>query len=207
MASQAINARIIFMDAGQGDATLIVRPDGGLILIDCGSKKNRSTVKKSINEVLKDVDAKKNGLIALIITHPDEDHYNMISELIVKPGIAIGQVYYGGSSSHYGTLKNWLEDAKTVAKTVKLGDKHFDTNLTALGCAGMEIRVVAANSVNKDRESVKNENSVVVSVICAGTQFLLMGDGTKETEDFIMDQDKARGGALAALVKANATVL
>jgi hypothetical protein len=36
--------QVIFMDSGQGDATLLVYPDGSLVLIDCGCIKNTAKV-------------------------------------------------------------------------------------------------------------------------------------------------------------------
>lgn len=39
---------VIFVDAGQGDATLLEYPDGSLDLVDCGSKKNWSVAHDQI---------------------------------------------------------------------------------------------------------------------------------------------------------------
>ena len=64
-----MRARIIFMDAGQGDATLIIRDDGQMILIDCGSQLNKNIVTKPMKEILENTGVIKNGLLALILAH------------------------------------------------------------------------------------------------------------------------------------------
>jgi hypothetical protein len=46
--------QVIFMDAGQGDATLLIYPDGSLVLVDCGCIMNNGVVTKGIKTLLEE---------------------------------------------------------------------------------------------------------------------------------------------------------
>jgi glyoxylase-like metal-dependent hydrolase (beta-lactamase superfamily II) len=87
------------MDAGQGDSTLLVYPDNSLVLVDCGSTKNADVVGQQIAEVLDRylANAPGNKLKALVLTHPDRDHFNLVNQLIVQTGIQVDFVLIGGS--------------------------------------------------------------------------------------------------------------
>ena len=65
-----------FIDVGQGDATLLVAPDGSSMLIDCGPTAGAEYLVKYMN----DVGVEK--LDYLILTHPHEDHYGGASAVI-----------------------------------------------------------------------------------------------------------------------------
>jgi beta-lactamase superfamily II metal-dependent hydrolase len=133
-------------------------------------------------------------LLALILTHPDADHYNLVQEMLVNNNIPIANLYYGGQSHQYGNLKPWLEHMKTNGFLRPLGNPHFDPNPCAtLSGAGMDVRIVAANVGDARRKTASNLNSVVVFVRCRVntspsrfTTFLLMGDSFVQTENWIM---------------------
>jgi beta-lactamase superfamily II metal-dependent hydrolase len=197
------------MDAGQGDATLIVRSDGALILIDCGSMFNKGVVDKPIWDTLKDNGIESKGLLGLIITHPDNDHYSLVDALIRKNGIVVKNLYYGGDASHYkvDSLGAWLANPGGSTKVHALGDQHFDPNpRSELSGAGIDVRIVAANLAGKAHEA-PNLNSVVVFVTCGSTTFLLMGDSFVENEREIIALDKKAGSPLATLLAKGDSVL
>src|SRR5215217_4372225 len=96
---------VIFMDAGQGDCTLIVYPDNSLTLVDCGSTKSGKEAFAEIQKVLNRYLEKNYNLV---LTHPDQDHYNQLRFLAdedyhrelfpndITPRPSFGHVYYGG---------------------------------------------------------------------------------------------------------------
>ncbi|MET1112241.1 MAG: hypothetical protein ABWX67_12010 [Allosphingosinicella sp.] len=207
MASPFAGAQIIFMDAGQGDATLIALPDGQYILIDCGSKKNKNIVSLTIEEIFKNTIYKKKSLLALIITHPDGDQYTLIKQLIMDMKISIGHLYYGGAASQYTGLSGWLANPSPTTHH-PIGPQHFSAAARAeLSVGGMEVRIVAGNVGSGGSDSDPNLNSLVVAVSYKGLNFLLMGDSFKSTEEHIMVQDKANGGPLAKLLANGQTIL
>lgn len=80
--SQEEEIRITFLYMGQGDCVLISCPDGRRILVDCGSTAGFTAEAKvrAHNHLRSDDGVGNSGgkLHALILTHPDADHYNQI---------------------------------------------------------------------------------------------------------------------------------
>jgi len=186
--------QLIIMDAGQGDATLMVYPDRSLTLIDCGCKKNSKTVKPEIGKVLNHY-LTSDGLKALVLTHPDGDHYNLVKQLIVDAGVKVGTVYYGGQASDYTGLTTWLDDSKTKT-VVPFGEKHCSVELVpGLSYDGTDdmmphvlVRVLSANAGDPTVKTDANPNSIVLLVTLNDINIFLMGDSTALTEKFIIEK-------------------
>lgn len=180
---------VIYMDAGQGDSTLILFPDGTNWLIDCGSIKNGAVVAPQILKVLNRVLPPRGGRIhRLIITHPDQDHYNLLST--VAPAIPINQIVYGG---HIDQYKNKLDNNYTYDLLVKFGANAISPNARAnwspATIGGVDVKFLAANASGNIED--RNNNSIVVMLTYQTYKFLLMGDAEKPTEDFILSNWKA----------------
>jgi len=78
--------KIVYYDVGQGDCILVVCPDDRLVMIDCGSLKGLTVDEKiDVAVDIRKFTVRNNGkLDALILTHPDKDHYNLIVQLLSK---------------------------------------------------------------------------------------------------------------------------
>jgi len=66
--------KVCFLDAGQGDCTLILFPDAAMTnwLVDCGSIKNGAVVGTQIFAALtRELAPRGNVIHRLILTHPD----------------------------------------------------------------------------------------------------------------------------------------
>ncbi len=186
--------QIVFMDAGQGDSTLIVYPDNTLTLVDCGSIKNGNTVGSQIAEVINRYAGLNSDTVDnLVLTHPDQDHYNLLQTVFLSQGApAVGQVYYGGGLSLYSkTVRDWIGTiADRGAPPKTFGGAAPDAKLSR---AGVEVYVLAANaSGDPDNKTalIKNENSIVLMVLYAGVRIFLMGDADTDTEGFIVASAK-----------------
>lgn len=199
---------IIFMDAGQGDATLIVYPDGELTLIDCGCKKNRSVVETEIHKVLNRYLGSGKQLKNLVLTHPDGDHYNLVAPLL-STGISVGTVYYGGLASDYSGLTSWL---RSHSNAVSFNQGHGSMDVvTGLSYAGsgsskpkVDVRILSANAGDPSVKADANPNSIVLLVTYLNYNFFLMGDSTELTEAFIV---KNLGTELDKVLKDRRTIL
>lgn len=175
---------VIFLDAGQGDCTLILFPDGTNWMIDCGSIKNGSIVAPQILQVLNRVLPSRGSRIhRLILTHPDQDHYNLLST--VGPVVPINQIVYGG---HIDQYKNKLDNNYTYNLLVSLGGNAISPNAKAnwspATIGGVDVKFLAANASGNVNDT--NNNSIVVMLTYQTYKFLLMGDAEKPTEDFIL---------------------
>jgi len=200
--------QITFMDAGQGDATLIVYPDGSLTLIDCGCKKNKDIVQGQIELVLNAfLGSTGNKLRNLILTHPDGDHYNLIDALLIKKNVTVGTVYYGGQASDYAGISSWITKQTHVNFVQGFGSTALVPGLSFDGqgkIPNVEVRILSANAGDPTVKADANPNSVVVCVTFLGLNFFLMGDSTELTEAFIVknlgeDLDKLLAGKRSIL--------
>jgi beta-lactamase superfamily II metal-dependent hydrolase len=185
--------QVIFMDAGQGDATLLIYPDGSLVLVDCGCIMNNGVVTKGIKTLLEEHLAKTgNRLRALVLTHPHQDHYNLVDKLIVKPEVTVDNIFIDGLVDQYqvNDLSVWL----TKNKVLPLADHHL-TDIPAAGLsipAGngaprVDVRILAANTIGRDRADKPNENGIVLLVSHGDVNLFLMGDAVAATETSILD--------------------
>ena len=112
---------VIFMDAGQGDCTLIVYPDGSLTLVDCGSTKSGSEALVEIQKVIdRKFQAHPKEWFTMVLTHPDEDHYNLLGKLKIEKYFNSGgpfAVFYGGDIDLYQNQKdnNYTQSTKDIS--------------------------------------------------------------------------------------------
>lgn len=185
----------IFMDAGQGDCTLIVYPDNTLTLVDCGTIKNSDVVAPEVKKVLAPYLANNGNVINnFVLTHPDQDHYNMVKTVLAGPGApVVNQVYYGGDVSLYknsnesNATYNWLvTHANCTPPPYTFGGQNKDANLSRANVAAYVLAVNASGNSKASTSHGKNTNSIVLEYIYNGVKTFLMGDASEETEDFIL---------------------
>ncbi|MFD8733382.1 ComEC/Rec2 family competence protein [Streptomyces sp. NPDC059618] len=140
---------VMYLDAGQGDCTLITTPAGRHIMIDCGhdngspevdftgteTSQEKSAAKKAANTRRKQVleDAVNgagflNGgthLDILVITHPDDDHNNTIAQVL--GGKTIGSVYFSGKyGTHLQNTQTLLNRRQTIQSPLTDPNKPAD---------------------------------------------------------------------------------
>lgn len=101
-----------FFDMAQGDCTLIKLPEDKWLLIDCGTVRNYDSpeVTYSLSTIKSLVTNKE--LEYVIITHADEDHYDLMNVLCDKHEIKIKNLYFGAE----GTTTNPLSKFPYVKK-------------------------------------------------------------------------------------------
>jgi beta-lactamase superfamily II metal-dependent hydrolase len=209
--------RVMFMNVGNGDCILIKTPKGKTIVVDAGSRHLSvgTTVPQSKREVAQHL-AKFVGpgkeIFAVILTHPDLDHYNWISELLTN--YKVHHLFYALAKSLYAVGKTFtfmnkavcLSSAEIVDNTVKLDssavpwtDYYEDAGgkLKILGQHATrsgwdedrcEIFLLAAAvrpdalTPKGDDNEDKNTASIVTLIKAHGRKVLLVGDATWRTE-------------------------
>lgn len=190
---------VAFLDSGQGDCTLIISPKGQLILVDCGSIKNSSVVLPGVVKVLKRyLPAAKNTIHTLVLTHPDQDHYNMLADALYQTGADVTQVWFGGARYLYKNKldKNRVYDWLMERDAQPLPNSVYGGNSTPMDFDGVKVYTLAANASGRRiaRGSwERNTNSIVLMLSYAKYKVFLMGDATSDTEDFILDSVKTSG--------------
>src|SRR5688572_13548632 len=71
---------IHFVNVGQGDCTLVKMPNGKRMLVDCGSTTKNQSAAPIRSYLLKQLGNHKR-IDAVVVTHPDADHYNFLPEV------------------------------------------------------------------------------------------------------------------------------
>jgi competence protein ComEC len=202
---------VIIMDAGQGDAALIVYPDDNLVLIDCGCKMNSNVVKTEIQKILNTyLSVVGNKLKALVLTHSDGDHYNLVDELIIQKGVTVGTLFFSGVAKDYVKISDWIQGKRgpKILDRFPLSGSYYETsNNDILSYSGpdgtIDALILAANVAGTKKKKDPNPKSVTIVLSYLDYSIFLMGDATEETENFILAWDNLHGtdGALTKLLQ------
>lgn len=175
-----------FIDVGQGDCSFVQCPNGGNVLIDCGSLGGGDVdrARAYLRELL-DEDAPR--IDTLVVTHPDADHYNFLDDVL--EGVEVGKILMTGSADEYSadSFEFWLTEREELIS--KLSKSDFDPRDQAprfCTCPGTEMRVLAADTVAT--ASPTNARSIVLLIQHGDVDVLLTGDATFDTEQVIMDR-------------------
>lgn len=108
---------VIFVDIGQGDGSLVVTPDDKHILIDAGKGDNFIRFLRWRYPKFE----KAREFEAIVISHPDEDHYGGFADLFTdnSVNVTVGTIYHNGI-------------IERASKTEPLGPRTQDDGVTYL---------------------------------------------------------------------------
>lgn len=176
------DSELVFLDVGQGNATFIRFPGGKKILIDGGGA---SSKKFNIGESVIAPYLWHRGvtdLDAILITHPDADHYNGIPFLLrrFKPET----LWINGEDGHDLRYRELLDIAQELHITVK---KASGEDMILSGQeAGLQ-------NINNPLQEVAGESSNDKSVILRFTDdsfsCILTGDISTKVEEALLRKD------------------
>ena len=183
--ASAGDIEVHFINVGQGDCTLIKCPNGRRILIDCGTLGggNKESIKGYLHEQL---DTDNPTVDVLVVTHPDQDHYNLLPHVL--EGVEVKSVLIAGDSSEYtvAEMEGWLDNHGNVTNLEEDDFDPADDPSDLFGDGETDFHVLAANT-NKG-PSRKNARSIVLMVTHDKFDVLLTGDATHATEKRIVDR-------------------
>jgi competence protein ComEC len=156
--------RVIFIDAGKGDSTLVQTPDGKFVLIDGGD------VDSGVALFLQNYGVK--NIDVVIATNPHPEHIGGLVEVLKS--FPVKKVVTNGKALTTPVYQQFLDEisaAATPIVEVKRGDtfSEGDVRFQVLNPAG---------NTGADMD----ENSLVLQLIYGNTTFLLMSDAGKEAE-------------------------
>lgn len=176
-----------FIDVGQGDCTLIKCPDGSRILVDAGSSTKNFNADPVRDYLLSHLDPDEPRVDALVITHPDSDHYDLVPYLL--EGVLVGHIYTAGYMNEHeqASVDGWLAAFEPARRTRLAANIHNVSPPRSLGEFGdVQVWVLASNVADISVESPVNTRSVVLKVTYGTVDILLTGDATRDTENDIM---------------------
>lgn len=157
----------IFLDVGQGDATLLIAADGTTALIDGGL--SADTLRKRLHRLgVSRVDY-------VIATHADADHIGGLPAVLQD--FAVSKVLWNGVGKDTQIFESFLDlAAKEPGATVTVAAR---ASAHPLGNLSLEVLHPAAGVAAAGDH---NNQSVVVLTGCSGAWLLLPGDAEQPAE-------------------------
>lgn len=168
--STAGNLKLIFFDVGQGDASLIVAPDGEDILVDGGPD---NSVAQKLGEYLPYTDRQ---IEYVILTHPHADHIDGLNEVLKR--YEVGKIIMTGIN--YGTA-DYAEFQRLIKEKnipVLIIDKPQDLEI---GGADFKFLEPEKNIAGQQIANLNN-SSIVFQLRYVSTTAVFTGDFENEEE-------------------------
>lgn len=163
-----------YLDAGQGDCTLIETVDGKFALIDASTQDSSS----KIISYLQSRGAKK--LEFVIFTHPHEDHIGCGDEVLQN--FEVGVVYMNQEEETTASYEKLIREIKNSKK--KHGTKvEMPENGDVFKLGDISFTVVSDGSKYYDNT---NNTSICVKMELGESEFLFTGDAEKAVEQDIL---------------------
>ena len=156
--------QVHFIDVGQGDSTLIIGPDGKVVLIDGGEAGSGALA------YLEDKGIKRVDL--MIATHPHADHIGGLVDVLQS--LQVDEVITNGEMHTTRTYERFLDaiaGAKAVYAEAKRGDK------VAVGSLSFDVLSPAGPGGDD-----LNQGSLVLRLPYGNVAFLFTGDAGQEAE-------------------------
>lgn len=167
-----------FLDVGQGDASLIVTPEG-CVLIDAGGRDTAETLYYSVNMY-------GGRLACLIVTHPHEDHMGGAAYLLEK--MRVGAVILPRTVPDDDAYRRFLTAVEDSGADVLYAEPGL---VFVLG--GARFTVLAPLVGYED----ENDGSAVIRMDYGQVSALFTGDASAESEtDQLSRYGTLYGGAL-----------
>lgn len=166
---------VYFLDVGQGDAILVVAPDGRQILVDGGP--SPTALLNELGAVLPFWDR---SLDLVVLTHPDGDHITGLMPLLDR--YRVGQVLDVPQSDTAREAETWLGQLNRAAVPRIYAQRGAripvgDVLLTVLH-PGPELLIGTPPD--------DNNNAIVLRLDYGETSILLTGDAEYDTEKALM---------------------
>jgi len=182
--------RVVVLDVGQGDATLVSLPGGRALLVDAGGVAAVATGPdgfdappgfdigdRVVSRALRALDVRR--LDGLVLTHGDPDH--LLGARGVLRHLAAVAIWEGVPVPPHPGLRALIEFARSESitwRTVRAGDTER--------VGQVEVRVLHPPSPDWERQRVRNDDSIVLEIRVGMVSIVLPGDIGREGERAIL---------------------
>ncbi|OGH64192.1 MAG: hypothetical protein A2821_03830 [Candidatus Magasanikbacteria bacterium RIFCSPHIGHO2_01_FULL_41_23] len=176
--------KVNFLDVGQGDATLIIFPDGQEMLVDCGRD---AIILAALARVRHWQDR---TLDYLVVTHPDADHYGGCIDVLKQ--YTVKHIYFNGFAKENSQLLQTFH--QTVLDEENIGaDFIIVSSSKELFIASTSIRflypdhsIVQNPRVPGESSIESNNTSIVMKISYGKLSVLLTGDMEMPLENYLI---------------------
>jgi competence protein ComEC len=168
--------RVVFLDVGQGDSTLIQLPDHRFMLVDAGGVAGTGfdIGERVVTPALLALGAR--SIDTLVLTHGDPDHIGGAPAVLRH--FAPHEIWEGVPVPPHAGLRDVALAARVgrvLWRTVQTADREV--------AGGAQIRVLHPPIPDWERQRVRNEDSIVVEIRFGEVSILLPGDVGREAEE------------------------
>jgi competence protein ComEC len=170
--------RVVFLDVGQGDATLARMPDGRVLLVDAGGLPG-STFDiggRVVGPALRAFGVRT--VDTLVLTHGDPDHIGGAPAVLRRFGPRA--IWDGVPVPPHAALREIAAQASAAGvswRSLQAGDRET--------AGGVEIRILHPPPPEWERQRVRNEDSVVLELRFGDVSIVLPGDIGREAEQLL----------------------
>jgi beta-lactamase superfamily II metal-dependent hydrolase len=151
--------KIIHINVGQGDATLVISPTGKTLLFDAGPSAQGNKIRQIFNN---------NGLTTLdffVVGHYHADHIGSIDELLAT-GITLTTASYDrGGSFTTQSYTDYVNSVGTKRQTMTLGQIIDLGGGVTAECVAIDGRTQNGNVSTLDSAGVDDENSHSIGLV------------------------------------------
>lgn len=182
------------IDTGQGNCILVECPGGGLVLDDCGSLKASLPplkVERYINRIIRqytDVYPILPRPLAVIASHPDRDHFDLIasSRYRIDPAFVSRVMIAQTLDAYPPDFQDWANATEAVETFPP--NAHGPLRAVKCGLARVELLTVNASRRPGQKPPVSRNNADSAVIAIRYNQFLavLPGDAEGPTEDQVL---------------------
>lgn len=165
------------LDVGQGDSSLVIFPEGGVMMTDAGPD-------RSVTRALDTFSLPTSRYIDLaVITHPQLDHYGGFIDLLDH--YEVGAFLVTGrepdqETPTWETLKKKIQSQGIPLIQIQRGDRILQ--------GSSSVDVLSPDGIFRESGEL-NDSSVVARVRMASTSILLTGDIGEGVESFLVAHD------------------
>ena len=187
-----VNCKIHFINVGQGDAILCQFSDGVNVLIDGGSTSSGlAEIRTNFLEYLFSVGV-VDTIDYMIITHPDTDHYNMLTA--VMDSFEVEKIFYNDTRKNttYSTFIDRIAEEVSTENNIGFdGDGEVYDNV--ISGVGYSFDIIAPGyerfqDENEEFDAYEsNGMSPFILLELSNRKVLFTGDATYETEEWLLE--------------------
>jgi competence protein ComEC len=185
---------VVFLNAGQGDATILRLPNGKVMVIDC----NIDNSPENIVDYLKDAGIKR--IDYLVITHPHYDHMSGTKE--IADNFEVGEVWTTDykrkkaeeSPESYEAYKDaYVKGLNKLEKKGAKIKKPMASNNPLVKDGELEIKALGPSSYIQGNNEDIHEESLVIQIRVGKTTAVFAGDTTNSQQDRICKYYPVKG--------------
>ena len=170
--------QVHFIDVGQGDAALVITPNGHAFMIDTGGTRQGAYDIGARVDVPYLLHYGVRKLDFIMLTHAHDDHAKGVSGILGKIPVGAVMIGHEGQGAYLKTFGGLNPAVKTEPMVVlKEG--------TEMNLDGVRIQVLYAPEENKTGGSTGNEFSNLIRVSYGKHSFLFTGDLSSEHESIL----------------------